>query len=288
MNYLGRNDADTAPYSFCYLEIGMDINSIVSNPWIGFIGTILGIVGIAISIIIYFRTRKFQQPTYWKNSIKWYDDKSVPHDEIKLTFRGVEIHRFTITQLTFWNSGNETIRKTDFVSASPLRLVVPQNTEVFDIRVTAITAVEIQASVDSKTSFVAEIASELPINFEYLDAGDGFSIQIIHDSSSDDGFEFIGKIPGIKKFSIGSSFLSSSSLPYTPPFIKFALIQTFLTLGIIGVWSIYWALFIEFHWYQVIGGLMTIYLILPFGFAGNVEAPKELRKAMTNNSKRLQ
>src|SRR5450759_848076 len=158
----------------------MNLDSIIANPWIGFVGTLVGIFGLLASVIFYLRTRRFQRPTFQKRSIKWLDVESFPHDEIKLTFRGKEIPRFTITHLAFWNSGNQTIRSSDFASASPLRLSIPPATEVFNIQISASTVPEIRASIDSPSSFITDSVKEIPVGFDYLDSGDGFSIQVIH------------------------------------------------------------------------------------------------------------
>lgn len=268
------------------------MESIIANPWVGVIGTLVGIV---VSIVIYMRGRQFQRTAYSCSSMKWYDGKSVPHADLKLTFRGKEIPRFTITHMAFWNSGNQVIRKSDFAPASQLRLRIPPDTEVFDIRVTASTAPEIRASVDSPDTFVAcPTGDEVPVNFDYLDPNDGFSIQVIHDAASLAEFTFLGKLPGVHEFQ-GTSRAQNALGPYSPILLSpdnppmlmwFVIPVMFFGAGAIGVWSIYWAIFREFHWYQIPGGLMVIYFIVPFLIASHPTLPNALHKAMTDSVKR--
>lgn len=268
----------------------MDWNQIIANPWVGFAGTLFGVLGILASAIIYFRTRRYQQPAYYKSSIRWYDGANVPHKDIKLTFRGKDIARFTITHLAFWNAGNQTIRESDFAPASPLRLIIPDDVEAFDIRITAATAPEIRASLDSPEAIEAGANKEIPVHFDYLDAEDGFSIQVIHDAKSPSGIRFDGKLPGVSKFRSSSSSSRNagllSPLGYRPAIRHASTMERWVaiplfSLGLsgVGIWSIYWAFFKEFHWYQVPGALMVIYLFMPLLFLSEVNPPKALAES---------
>ena len=196
----------------------MDWSQIITNPWVGFAGTLFGVLGIIASTVIYFRTRRYQQPAYYKSSIRWYDGANVPHKDIQLTFRGKNIPRFTITHLAFWNAGNQTIRESDFAPASPLSLEIPEEVEVFDIRITAVTAQEIRASLDSPEAIEAGEMKNIPVHFDYLDGNDGFSIQLIHDAMSVSGIKFIGKLPGVAEFKSSGSdaYGLLSPLDYQP------------------------------------------------------------------------
>lgn len=272
----------------------MDLNQIILNPWVGFIGTVFGVFGVLISIIFYFRTRRFQQPAYYKSSLRWYDGTNIPHNDISLTFRGKEISRFTITHLVFWNAGNQAIRESDFAPASPLRLVLPEEAEIFDIRIIAVTASEIRASLDSPETIEAGAEKAIPVHFDYLDGNDGFCIQVIHDSKSAEGIEFAGKLLGVSKFLSSTSFSQKSfisqivsdlqRIPSPSPLAKWITIAfACFSLGSVGVWSLYSALFSEFHWYQVLGAFMTIYLFVPFLLFSEINPPRVLTDAFSEN-----
>jgi len=271
----------------------MDWNNIISNPWVGIAGTLFGIIGILVSVVLYLRTRRFQQPAYYKTSLRWYDGKQAPHSDIRLMFRGKEISRFTITQLAFWNAGNQTVREADFVPASPLRLVISEDIEVFDIRITRVTTPEIRASLDTREPLNAGMKKEIPVHFDYLDKDDGFSIQAIHDGSTDEKISFVGKLPGVSKFRLGTTSFSKEPtlisrsgrgqlIPYTPPLVRWLIVPlAFFGLGGLGLWSLYWAIFKEFHWYQIFGAMFVVYLVLPFIVFGEANPPKALCDAPT-------
>lgn len=275
----------------------MNWEHFITNPWVGFIGTALGVLGIALSIFFYLRTRKYQQPAYFRSSIKWYDGAFVPHDDVKLTFRGQVIDRFMITHLAFWNAGNETIRGADFVPASPLRLYLPTDSEIFDLRITAVTTPEIGARLEADTTLPRNVEKELRIHFDYLDEGDGFSVQVIHDSKTDDDIEFKGKLPGVSRFRTNivhdrlygfSSPLGyrTRSITVPSPIMKWLILPIAgFGLGGIGVWSLYWAIFHEFHWYQVFGAFFLVYLVMPFVFFLELNPPKGLAHALAKEER---
>lgn len=273
----------------------MNWTQIIGDPWVGFIGTLFGVLGIIASVVFYFRTRRYQQPAYYKSSIRWYDGANVPHKDIKLTFRGKTIPRFTITHLAFWNAGNQTIRERDFAPASPLGLEIPEGVEVFDVRITAVTAEEIRASLDSPEAIEAGDKKKIPVHFDYLDGNDGFSVQLIHDANSASGIKFSGKLPGVSGFKSSASYSGNHGLlsplgygppfRYTPPLIKWIFVPLIsLGLGGVGIWSIYWAFFKEFHWYQILGGLMASYLFMPFILLSELNPPKALAEATSERN----
>lgn len=255
----------------------MDFNSIITSPWMGVAGTAFGVLSIVLAVFFYLRTRRFQRPTVLASSNNWFDAKSIPHDEIKLTFRGKTIPRFTITQLYFWNSGNQTIKKSDFAPTSELRLKVPKDTEIFDIRITCTTAPEIQATLVSDSSLMANTIEAIPISFDYLDANDGFVIQVIHDhdSANADKFQFLGKLPGVSKFERVST--ASVSLHSESKLEKWILPMLLLSLGCIGVWSLYLSIFNTFEWVQVFGWLFILYIPLLFSLLVQIKIPAALK-----------
>lgn len=258
----------------------MDFNAVITSPWMGFAGTIFGVLSILLAIIIYLRTRRFQQPSCYASSNNWFDDKSIPHDEIKLTFRGKVVPRFSITRLYFWNSGNQTIKKLDFAPTSELRLKVPKDTEIFDIRITSTTAPEIQASLNPVSALTANSVEAISINFDYLDANDGFVIQVIHDhdSTNDEKFQFMGKLPGVSKFKT----IDTASFFPESVFEKWLIPILFLTFGCIGAWSLYLSIFKEFNWNQVFGWFFIIFFLALFSLLTEIKIPAALKPKGSN------
>lgn len=95
-----------------------------------------------------------------------------------------------------WNSGNTTIDGTAVASADPLRLRAGN--------VQIINAAIIKASRDVNcTTARLDSAGDVTLGFDYLDAGDGFTIEILYDvvakqKGANTCPEFLGTIKGIK------------------------------------------------------------------------------------------
>lgn len=259
----------------------MNIQQLLQNPWVGFIGTVLGIVGLALSIVFYLRSRRIQRPTYAKRSTRWFDGSDTPHSDLKMFFRDQQIQRFTITHLAFWNAGNQTIRRGDFATASPLHLHIPSELTLLDIRLTARTTTENGVLLVPPAVLPCHPASDIQIDFDFLDADDGFVVQLVHDGESTKDITVLGKLPGVpsilkagsgpnfrRSFSrAGSLFLGGTSAPFlrTPWLIKYVFMPiTGLALGSIGLVSLYYMIWREFHWYQPFGLIFLVYLLLPF------------------------
>lgn len=270
----------------------MDWNLFLQNPWIGFIGTMIGVVGVALSIVFYYKTRHYKKPSYFKGSLRWYDSEGVPDSDLKLLYHDRIVDRFTITQLAFWNAGNESIKGSDFTQSSPLRLQVPTDIEIFEIRLTTMTTPEIAASIGEAQLVPDATYKQFPVSFEYLDRNDGFTLQIVHNGKSHQGIDFVGKLPGVLRFTSFDRSRSDTLLGrrrsvahslYTPPFVRWVVVPTAsLALGGVGLLSIYWATFREFHWYLSFGMLFVIYFFMPFTMFLEPTLPKPLYDALTS------
>ena len=149
------------------------------------------------------------------------------------------------------------------------------------------TAPEISLNIDTQEVIPKDGFNEYPVHFDYLDNDDGFTIQIIHDGKSDKDIKFLGKLPGVSGFKttiIGSrpnailkNLRSDVRSVYTPPVIKWLVMPlACLALGGLGIWSIYWAIFRQFHWYQVFGFICVIYLLVPFVLISEPSPPRKL------------
>lgn len=265
----------------------MNWTEFASNPWVSLAGTLFGVIGIVISIVFFLRSRKVKRPTYYSRSMRWFDGKQMPHDELTLLFRGRPISRFTITHIAFWNGGNDTFRALDFAKSSPLRLVIPNGVEVFDIRIIARTTESNGTILDTPTSIAAATIKDVPIQFDYFDPNDGFLLQIIHDGGRDQRIEIAGKLPGVSKFeehieTSSSDFVFDnrrlrSVFSHMSSLQRFLLLPlAFFALGSLGPISIYYAYFKEFHWYHILGFFCTLYLAVPFSLWREPIPPKAL------------
>lgn len=265
----------------------MTLAEFVANPWIGLLGILIGIVSIFVSIALHMRGRKYKQPAFYKSTLKWYDGTNIPHKDIKLLFRGRPISRFAITNMAFWNDGNQTIVEGDFAPAEPLALKILEGVELFDIRVTAVTSDAINVYLNITEKDKSEGTKVIPIRFDYLDKNDGFLVQLIHDAKSDEEIAFSGKILGVSAFKSSNLYsmdrvrlpsqIIGPRIPFSAPLFKWVYIPlTCIGIGFIGIWSVYCSIVGPFHWYQILGWLLIVYLFVPFSLFSDFTPPKAL------------
>ena len=243
----------------------------VSNPWIGFFGTVVGVVGLVLSVFFYYKSVKVKRPTVRSVSLNWFDGSHIPHKDLELKFRGISATRFTITHIAFWNAGTDPIRPSDFSASSPLRISYPLEMQVFDIHISAVTSPELAVSIEPPKQRGSEPILERAISFAYFDRNDGFSIQVVHDGLPEQTIEIVGKLPGAPPFKREStnrrarSFIRRKELP---PLAKTSWLEVLyiglfaLSIGIPGVVAIYYAIFIEFHWFLVPASLSAVWVVV--------------------------
>lgn len=262
------------------------MTQLVQNPWVGFAGMLIGIL---LSTYFFVRSRRFQQPAVSKNSLQWFDGRQIPHKDVQLVFRGTTVERFTITHLVFWNAGNLPIRWGDFAATSPLRVSISKGTTVFDISLTGTTSPELAVHLGEECILANDGESAIPITFSFLDPNSGFSLQVIHDGKSDTGIDIKGKLPGVSEFK-RSSFVTPSNR-VALRFLRrpvggqraFRFVATAYSLifGSLGLAAVYKAVFEDFNWIAVPGGFLSLLLLVPFLFVGQVYPPKALVEALT-------
>jgi len=103
-------------------------------------------------------------------------DEKALRDKLEILFEGKSITRLTATYIIFWNAGKATLYGKDITFADPLRLKFSENTEVLRVRVLKVSR--------TTNEFIAKINSssqnEVIFSFDYLDPGDGATIEILH------------------------------------------------------------------------------------------------------------
>jgi hypothetical protein len=221
--------------------------------------------------------------------MRWFHGSEAPHSDLQLTFRCRQVPRFTITQLLFWNAGNQAIRSADFAKASQFRIEFPGTLQLFDAKITAVSARETAVTLGEAIESPEASTRTIPIGFDYFDRGDGFILQLIHDGDSHRGIRFAGKLLGVA--SLGRSSPPLNTAPdfesvqreweMMMPFFPWISMTFFLVLGCIGAWNIYYAVFDQFHWYRLVGALPIFFLVLPIALCVKRRPPKKLYDALT-------
>ncbi|OQW32902.1 MAG: hypothetical protein A4E19_05995 [Nitrospira sp. SG-bin1] len=171
-----------------------DFDSLLGIFSLGWVGSVIGLLGIAIAIFIYLRTRQRTRLAFAYTAQQLLGSTGALPRDITLQFRGKEITKLTRTLVLVWNSGENTILADQIVSSDPLQLVFAEGSQVLSATVLKQT----RAVNQLQTILIPEPGNSLFLRFEYLDTGDGALIEVLH--TSDDRFPlFLGTIRGMPK-----------------------------------------------------------------------------------------
>jgi hypothetical protein len=244
------------------------IIALASDPLLTVGGFVIGVLGIVLAIVFYFKSKKEKTPCYEVSSDTLIEGIDKALDGLQLRYKGHPQSRITVTKIIFWNDGHETIDKGDLVAIDPVRVICPSSVTILDIQVT-------QASFHSNAVSLGDEEkttehTSYPINFEYLDHKNFFIIQIVHNGDERANFSIGGKIKGVDKITL--VFNGTAKFPSTLRLIaqfqklmasrvimKYIGASIYLFLAGYGVWALTHG---QTEWYVWAG---TVFCA--FGFA---------------------
>jgi hypothetical protein len=82
--------------------------------------------------------------------------------------------------IVFWNAGEVTITSDDLIQKDPLRLVLPEDSDILSVSVLKTS----RDVTDFKTHANVDRPNEIEITFDFLDSNDGAVIEVLHTSES--------------------------------------------------------------------------------------------------------
>ena len=165
-----------------------------TNPWWGFVGFIMAILGFASAIIIYIKVKNVKSPCYAVQSRNIVRDLVSKIDSLEMLYSGKPIENLTVTKIAFWNAGRDTINSQDIASTDPLTVHVKKGCKILDTKV-----LYTKKLVNLFSITTADDQSNITLNFEYLDKDEGAVIQILHTGKSSEDIEIRGTIKGAGK-----------------------------------------------------------------------------------------
>ncbi|MGD0336817.1 MAG: hypothetical protein ABSB18_06960 [Candidatus Omnitrophota bacterium] len=144
------------------------------KPYLGGVGVLIGILGLFLWYVGYRSTRLIARISYQIKVSRLIDkEKKRLPEEIKITFNNKELDRLVRTFLVFWNSGNKTILGQNIVEIDKPRAVFNEDSQILNAEI-------VRRTRDVNQFKIKKNENELILDFEYLDAGDGASIEILH------------------------------------------------------------------------------------------------------------
>jgi len=168
---------------------------ITDNPYVTLGLLLLAVVTFILMILFYYRSKRIKRPYYAVRSINLIQNFRSKLSSLKISYKDEQVENLTISNVAFWNGGKETIRENDITNVKPLKILLKEPYKILDAKI-------ICSNNPANEISVGEVGSDgrtLLINFEYLDANEGFVLQIIHDGDSSYDLSVSGIIIGAGK-----------------------------------------------------------------------------------------
>lgn len=149
------------------------------NSIINAVPITIGILGIAIGLIAYFKPRQRLKFAYQTKYTRYFaqEDYALP-SEVVMTFEGEKVERLSKSTIIFWNAGTDVLRGEDIVESDPIRIGFEPTARILSHKVCGSTKDTNQINVH----LVAEAVHELAVTYDYLDPRDGFVLEVMHNS----------------------------------------------------------------------------------------------------------
>lgn len=236
----------------------------------------IGIIGLAIGIFSYLKSKKVKRLSYEKHSFNLVNDSISKFPKLELKYDNNKISNLSITKLILWNSGNETIDKKDIISSEQIHITKSNDTIIYNI--------EIKEIVEKSNNFlILEENNSWNIIFDYIDPQQGISIEIFHSKISSKDIKIKGKIKGLGQikenimsgdYSTEERLINSGIFPFkemTPLISNYGwslyMLGSVISLFFIFYKSNYWLIFVT-----------AFCALASYAMYPSVKAPKGLKE----------
>lgn len=165
------------------------LNQLIANPIFAIVSFLVGLVGTILAFISVKLEKKVKRLSYTTRSFNLLHDYSSRIPNAEILYAGKKIHNLRVVRIAFWNSGSETLNTSDLAEGDPLRIVIPQDSELLEkMKIIGRTNKANEVDVLEKADNTCKVT------FDFLNSGDGAVIEIIQTGWSP--FDFTGQIKG--------------------------------------------------------------------------------------------
>ena len=155
----------------------MQFLEVISPGWVGSLIGLIGLIGLIATFFLYRASRIGPRPVYQYRAFRLIgrEEQALP-EEVTILYQDKKVERLTRAHIILWNSGKTTLNGESIVADDPLRLEFSGDGEVLSANIVAFTR--------RSNKFMAKInlnsTNEVICTFDYLDAGDGAVIELLH------------------------------------------------------------------------------------------------------------
>jgi len=169
------------------------INFFEGNPMLNFISFLIGVIGIILAFIFYYKSLREKKPTFNMITFGLIDNKLSTINNLEIKYNANLVKNLSLTKVAFWNSGKESIRKSDIATNDQLRIVA-KNVIIYGFEIIIYSEVN-----EIITTLINE--ELINISFEFLNQNDGIVLNIYHSGNKNEDLKLEGTFIGSKKLS---------------------------------------------------------------------------------------
>jgi len=167
-----------------------------SNPFVGLSGSIASIVCLALAVFFFFASKSNPDLAFYVHPVRTTIVKMGQASRLAVSFDGKGIkHDITAVQVALWNRGNQAIRMGAILM--PIFISANDGSPLLEARIINRTREVAGMTLDTTNLDKGKVG----VYWKILENGDGASIQLIYEGTSETQFKIEGVIEGQKKIS---------------------------------------------------------------------------------------
>lgn len=159
----------------------------------GLIGNALGVAGVVLAVWFYLKARQFPELSMYVRREQLIGSAAAQMaGTLDVVFNGREVKSLARMELTVWNSGNISFRKSDVVASDPPAISIGAKSRILDV-----SKLRESSSSTSCQAAIAASQDKLTFSWEYLNPGDGCAWVIICEGDINEACSVSGVVVGL-------------------------------------------------------------------------------------------
>jgi hypothetical protein len=169
------------------------LNFACQNPWLNVASIALGLIGIILAIVFYFKSKKSKKPIYRIRNINLMKGNISKIKSVDILYQGNKIDNLSISKIVIWNVGKETINSTDIAKKDKFRIEIDREFKILEYEL----IFQKKTANDFKITKIND--NVLEIDFDYFDYEEGIIVEIYHTATIKEALYVKGSLKGAKK-----------------------------------------------------------------------------------------
>lgn len=145
------------------------------NALLGIGGIVVGLIGLIVSVFLYFRSKSKKILEYEIDSTQLMTKTMTSIPNLKVTINDQPVESLTSTTIKFSNAGNQSIVLSDFATKEPLGITIKGCLYSYDVSADNPNSTPSLHLFDNKTFY---------IEFDFLKQKQSFTITLLHDGKA--------------------------------------------------------------------------------------------------------